>query len=116
MAINSYFYDIEVRRKSIETDDWGNESEDGAPWIFNQTIQGMIQPKTGNRVDRNNDNIIVSDYLLYTTLGNTVLSTDRIYFGDKYYGIVNMKEGTGVTTRQDHAEWDLIRIGDESNS
>lgn len=116
MALSNMFYPIEIRRKSIEEDLWGNESEDGAPWVYNQTIKGMIQPKTGNRVDRNNDNVIISNYLLYTELNSNVLSTDRLYYNGKYYGIVNIKEGTGVANKQDHQEWDLIKIGDESNA
>jgi hypothetical protein len=49
---------------------------------------------------------------MYVELDTTVLNTDRIYFGSKYYEIVNMKEGTGVETRQSHGEWDLKRIDD----
>jgi len=112
MALSNYFYTIKIYRKSIATDDFGNESEDGAPWIENQEVLGMIQPKSGSRVDRNNDNLIVSDYLMYVTLDTTVLPTDRIYFGQQFYDIVNMKEGTGVENIQHHQEWDLKRIGD----
>ena len=110
--LSRMFYDIPIYRVSITEDDFGNESEDGAPWILNQTVQGMIQPKGGSRVARNNDDLIVSDYLMYVELDTTVLNTDRIYFGSKFYSIVNMKEGTGVETRQSHGEWDLKRIDD----
>jgi hypothetical protein len=112
MALSNYYYSIKVYRKSIATDDFGNESEDGAPWIENQTILGMIQPKDGSRVERNNDDLIVSDYLLYTSTTVEALNTDRIYFGGRFYEITNMKVGTGVYNKQHHQEWDLKRIDD----
>lgn len=115
MGLERYYYDIPVYRQTIEEDDWGNESEDGAPWVLNQTIQGLIEPKSGSKVERNSDQTILSDYLIYTELDSAVLSTDRIFFGDMFYSITNMKGGTGVAFRQHHKEWDLLRIGIENN-
>jgi len=110
MGISKYYYPIDIYRQTIAEDDFGNMSEDGGVWEKNQTIQGMIQPKSGNRVEKNNDNLIISDYLMYVELDTDVLSTDRIYFGEKFYSIVNMKAGTGVSFKQHHQEWDLKRI------
>lgn len=113
--IDKYYYDVEVYRQTVAEDDFGNMSEDGGVWELSQTIQGLIEPKGGSRVQVNNDNTIISDYLLYTELDSSVLTTDRIYFGSMFYDIVNIKSGTGVASRQSHQEWDLKRIGDENN-
>ena len=109
--LQDYFYSVKIYRQAISLDDFGNMSDDNGVWELNQTVRGMIQPKSGSKVDRNNNGYIVSDYLMYTELSTNILTTDRIYFGNMYYSIENMNDGTGVEMNQSHREFDLLRIG-----
>ena len=85
MLSDFYIY-IDVYEVSVEEDDWGNISEDANIWVYDKTIKGLIEPKSGSSSWSNNRVEYEIDYILYT---EAVLNNQqRIKYNDTFYNIV----------------------------